>query len=188
MEMSGTSIQDLHQREQMEQMENMRRMQELQQAQYGGMQNHQYEQGHNAAHVIQQAQHNPYYNSQHQPSDRCPTNFDNIENLARDISDNLPADGFSAGVSDLPEEEDLVIVETKKNGGYLNKVPKMLREPLIIVVLFVILSQPIIRDNIAKYVRQINPDMDGKVPFVGILIYGLIFAVLFTLAKKFLMN
>lgn len=187
MEMSGTSIQDLHQREQMEQMENMRRMQELQQMQYGGMQNHQYEQGHNSAHVIQQAQHNPYYESQHVPPDRCPTNFDNMENLARDISDNLPADNFSAGVSDVPEEEDIIIAEPE-NGGYLSKVPKMLREPLIIVVLFIILSQPIIRDNIAKYVRQINPDLDGKVPFVGILIYGIIFAVLFVVAKKFLMN
>lgn len=103
-----------------------------------------------------------------------------MEELARDISDNLPEEEMLLS----PElEQELEEEEKSENGSYLSIVPRDLREPLIIVALFIILSQPQVRNTIARYIKQINPGPNGQVPMTGILAYGVIFATLFHLVK-----
>jgi len=67
------------------------------------------------------------------------------------------------------------------------KIPEFIRDPLLIWIIFILLSQNFIKQLIGKYVKQINPNEDGVVSFLGVVIYGLIFAVLFGLIK-FLLN
>jgi len=67
------------------------------------------------------------------------------------------------------------------------KIPEFIRDPLLIWIIFILLSQNFIKQLIGKYVKQINPNEDGVVSFLGVVVYGLIFAVLFGLIK-FLLN
>ena len=67
------------------------------------------------------------------------------------------------------------------------KIPEFIRDPLLIWVIFILLSQNFIKQLIGKYVHQINPGEDGVVSFLGVIIYGLIFAILFAIIK-FLLN
>lgn len=128
---------------------------------------------------------NPPMERQHNVKQILRSDQADIEDLARDIGNNLPADALMSVNSETEEQ-----VENKKeqNNGILKSVPIILREPLILVVLFVILSQPVVKNFIGKYVKQINPDESGVVPLVGITIYGAILATLFVLSKKLLLK
>lgn len=181
---SGTSIRDL-QNNQM-QIQNS-------QMQYNAMQNHQHEQAHNGAHHVQQAQHDPYYNIPQnneypRQTQTCPMQYpqvvpetgNSIEELAKEISDELQSENM---MSEAPEQFE---TSTNTNGGYLSMIPQMLREPLIILVIFIVLSQPLVRKTIANYIPQINP-INGAVTQMGIIIYGIILAVLYVFLKKVLM-
>ncbi len=105
-----------------------------------------------------------------------------MEGLAIDISNSLPVNAFPVSVSDVPDDSTDV-----KSGGYLSFIPDMLREPLLLLVLFVILSEGTVKDTISKYISQLNPDFNGRVSRVGVIIYGVILATLFVLGKKLLM-
>lgn len=71
-----------------------------------------------------------------------------------------------------------------KENFIIEKIPKILREPLIIFILFMILSIPHVQSFLSKYINQINPDMYGRIPMTGSIIYGIILAVLFVISKR----
>jgi len=219
--MAGTSIQDLHMRQ------NMCSLNQMQQTQYGTMQNHQREQGHNAAHNVHQGQQSAYYDMennhgypQYLPRPTAETGFNSnmmksaypdIEDLARDISDNLPDDlptrglpvaartptpgavaspasnddGAGAGAEEGEGEEEKEHFGKSTVNSIMAPIPEKAREPLIIFLLFVLLSHPFVKNNLGKYIKQINPDDSGKVGLAGIVIYGLLLAVMFYLVKRF---
>ena len=199
--MMGTSIQELNKGKN-EYFDNLRNLQTMGQANYGVGQNIHHEQGHNAAHNMHQAQQNQYYNMQNtgdypqfiQPDQQNPGYLTkksgqqsqqqakevvDIEELAKEINENLTEDTF-ASVAEGEEEK-------SAGSSILSSLPSILREPLIILVLFIILSQPMVKDTMGKYIPQINPCEDGQVSFTGVVIYGVLFAVLFALVKKFLL-
>jgi len=60
----------------------------------------------------------------------------------------------------------------------------LLKDFLIIFILYLFLSQDMIKDFFANYFTCINPNEDGKVGIKGVVIYGLILAVLFVLVKN----
>jgi hypothetical protein len=206
--MVGTSIQDLHKKEKMDQYESIRKLNDMLPVQYGAMQDMQHEQGHDAQHQMHQAQHYPYYASQncsayplyteppmkapshvntvpyhHSPTMALPCDSGDIEDLAKDISDNLGEDNFVS----LGDKKEDTRVKGKQN-SCLDFIPETLQEPLLLLLVFILLSQTVVKDTVGKYIKQINPDTDGKVSFVGILIYGVIFVVVFMLAKRFILE
>lgn len=203
--MIGTSIGDLNKKDQPAYYDNMRNLQDMTQTNYNAGQNMHYEQGHNAAHQMHQAQQIPYYNmpnNQNYPQfigseSQHPSQYPgylsqkqqvaqkqeivDIEELAKDINDNLTEDTF-ASVPESAEEQ-----HANTNLNLFSNVPSILREPIIILILFIILSQPMVKEQLGKYIKQLNPDMEGKFTFAGIVIYGIIFAALFALIKKFIL-
>ena len=193
--MNGTSINDLDMSggmsgmaSSMPSMQDVQDIQRMQDMQYDTMQMRQGEESHNSVNRIEQGQHNPYYDipGLKYPQDPMLGNMDDmgdIEDLARDIGDNLPSQaksGYEEFDSDVSEEED-------KSSGFLSWLPPAVLESLILIFIFVILSQPIVRDTLGKYIKQINPDTSGSVSTLGVVIYGTILAVLFQLSKKLLM-
>ena len=70
----------------------------------------------------------------------------------------------------------------KKN--IYNIIPNIIKESIIIIILFVILSVPYVKDTIGTYVKQININKDGKVPLLGMVTYGFILAVLVLITKQ----
>jgi hypothetical protein len=177
--MYGTPIQSLNNYEAVPQMQNYQDMQ------YGAMHNHQAEQAHNAAQTIQQAQHNNYYDIMEeypQPDPpqqgQCPMNA-----LAEDISNNIP--NGTEYYDDLSDEE--IINVQSSNGGLLSFIPEMLREPLLLLVVYVILSVPLVQGFFVKNIPQLSAGPNG-VNIVGIVIYGTILVVAYGLAKRVLLK
>ena len=139
-------------------------------------------------------QHNSYFNNmnynhhhqlqpqlQHQPQPQLQFEFQNkdsidMEELTKELNNNLIDDKSMF----LDNEDDQNYSEK-----YFSYIPQILREPLIILILFIILSQPMVKDTIGKYIKQIVPDDEGKVSFAGIVIYGAILSSLFLLIKQY---
>ena len=57
-------------------------------------------------------------------------------------------------------------------------------EIIIILSLYVIMSQPFVISFLAKYINQLNPNENGEASMAGIVIYGFILAVLFLIIRK----
>ncbi len=89
--------------------------------------------------------------------------------------------------TDTDDDKKNIKPEKKSRFKLPFKIPEFVRDPLLIWIIFILLSQNFIKQLIGKYVHQINPNEDGVVSFLGVVIYGLIFAVLFGLVK-FLLN
>lgn len=199
--MNGTSISDLNMSggmtgmasnmpsmSSMSNMPSMSNMGAMQNIQYDAMQMRQGEENHNSINRIEQAQHYPYYDIPGLKYPQYPQDqmLGDIEDLARDIGDNLPKGGYEQFDSDsdvsIDEGDD-----EEKSTGILSWIPTPIIESLLLIFIFVILSQPFVRDNIGKYIKQINPDASGNVSLLGIFIYGTVLAVLFQLAKMLFM-
>lgn len=111
-------------------------------------------------------------------------NFD-IDNLARDISDNLSKNDIELLQEDqiVPDKE---IIQEEEKKTIKDYVPQVLQEPLLILAIYVFLSQPFVIKFIGKYIKQINPDKEKgcKVPLIGIIIYGILLVSLYSVCKK----
>lgn len=87
-------------------------------------------------------------------------------------------------VERFEEELDSKTNDAKNIFGDLLKSPKF-KDILILFVLFFLMSQEMVKDLFAKYFTSINPDETGKVGATGVVIYGIILAVLFVVVKNF---
>jgi len=201
---AGTSIQDLQRTEKQEQFDDLRRLNDIQVSKFGAMQNQQHEIGHDVEYNNHQAQQIPYYDMadvkdypnwlpkpqeagqrakpMHAQHPQRHQQEPDIEDLALDISNSLPTDTVNISVNDMRED-----FEDNKSGGYLSFIPEILREPLIILVLFILLSEAFVQENIGKYIPQVNPCAEGKVSRVGVVIYGLVLVILYMILKKLLL-
>ena len=148
------------------------------------------------------------YNNQHinnlttdNFSSRIINNDEHIKKISRDILNGLTDNNISLHDSD---EEEIPKKKNKKKEKYNNlketvnyvmNDPKksiidyiydvfLLKDFLIIFILYLFLSQDMIKDFFANYFTCINPNEDGKVGIKGVVIYGLILAVLFVLVKN----
>ncbi len=72
-----------------------------------------------------------------------------------------------------------------EESNLMSEIPDVIKEALIILVLFIILSQPIIKINIGKVIKQIVPDEEGKVGMPGVIIYGMLLSLLYIFFKKY---
>lgn len=74
-----------------------------------------------------------------------------------------------------------------KKKNILHKIPIKLREPILLIIIFFILSTPTARTTIGEYLPQIKPGSSGSVSYVGILLYGLVFVIIY-MATKYLLE
>jgi hypothetical protein len=95
-----------------------------------------------------------------------------MEELAKDISYNL---NDNESFDDSDNKEDLTF-----------SLPYDFKDPLLLLIIYFILSQAVIRQFFGNYISFINPGEDGVVSQIGIIIYGSIMILLFMLIKKFI--
>lgn len=82
-------------------------------------------------------------------------------------------------VKEIPKEQ--------KKDGIINKIPTPLREPLLIIAIYVILSLGVVKKTLAVYIPQIKSTSEGGVMITGILIYAIVMAIAFVVLKKLLL-
>ena len=109
----------------------------------------------------------------------------NIDILAKEVSDNIDE------LDMQPEhprhvQKVTTVQKEKQKDTFMSRFPEFMREPAIIVVIYVILSLDIVKKTLSNYIPQIKPT-DGGVAFVGIIVYALILAIGFMVAKKLLL-
>jgi Fe2+ transport system protein B len=61
-----------------------------------------------------------------------------------------------------------------------------IKDFILLFSVYFLLSQDMIKDFFSKYFTSLNPDSEGKVNVQGVIIYGLILTVLFTMSRKFI--
>lgn len=140
----------------------------------------------------QQMMQNPQMMPQMMPQQ---THYGDMGSLARDITDNLDdispqqmqqlnhryANSVANGVVNDQNRN------IYKKTGLVEKIPFLFREPLIIVVVYVILSLDIVKQTLGSYIPQIKPNAGGNVQFIGYIIYGMIMAIAIMTMKKLLL-
>ena len=57
-------------------------------------------------------------------------------------------------------------------------------EPLLLLTIYVILSQPFAISFASHYIDQLNPNEDSSIPLSGIIIYGVILVIMFLVLRK----
>lgn len=121
-----------------------------------------------------------------QQNQRVENESDNnstIRRLASDINKGLDDYVPSRKVMTETETENIETDEMPKKikRGY---IPEWLKEPLLLLVIYVILSFGFVKKTIGNYIVYINPGSDGYVSWFGILIYGIILTGSYTLFKR----
>lgn len=177
MKSSGTSIHDLRQNQHMNQYDNNHQNGMIND-QYNNMQQMQHEGAHHARHVIHQSQHDNYYD--------VDSNIHNDEvikewnpDVDNQLNDKIDFDIDNIDLDKLEMDDDTV----------LSFLPSWSREPVILILIYVLLSQTFIQKFMGKYISQINPNIvTGEVNNIGILIYAIFFAALYIFSKKMLME
>jgi len=97
---------------------------------------------------------------------------------------NKPKKTYDDFSNNIEKEIETTTSDTKNFISTILKSEKI-KDALIIFILFFILSQDMIKELFAQYFTSINPDETGKVGAKGVVVYGIIFAILFIIVKNF---
>jgi len=130
--------------------------------------------------------HNIQHNAQHnkpntQQKQKRNKHSSGIEHFTEDDTDNYISK-INKSVDKINHSDtdtDIDIEKPKKKP----RIPNIFKEPLLLLLIYIILSQNFIRTFFGKYITYINSDDDGNVSQLGIVIYGTIFVVFFLLSR-----
>ena len=117
----------------------------------------------------------------------APISHNSIELLASDISKNLSETTKLKNIELDSKDKDIIQKKNKEDDKKENIIPKFMYEPIIITILYVILSQNIVYQNISRYLTILKPNEMGEVSQFGILIYGIILGYLFFMIKNIIL-
>lgn len=127
---------------------------------------------------------NTEYSTDNESFDSKNRKLKKIDHLVSDINKSL--DDYSPSksiISDETEEEDNI---SHKKSSYGSYIPTCLKEPILLIIIYVIMSQEFIHKMLCNYISYVNVQDDGRVPLIGIIIYGSILALIFMIFKKIL--
>jgi hypothetical protein len=122
-------------------------------------------------------------------------NTNNMQNIVEDINDAIKHDKrrkkyINVNDSEIEDIQGNEVIEedtqNKKKKSMKTVVGSFLKEPILLLVLYIILSINPVKNVIGKYIPYINPDENGVVGIMGIASYGLVLVVLFTIIRYFI--
>jgi hypothetical protein len=111
-----------------------------------------------------------------QPTKTVPSG--EMDTLAKELNDSLKK------VENIPK---YAIKHVVGGTRLTSSIPPFLQEPLLIMVIYVLLSFDGVRHFLVSYIPQIKSVNDSCVSFTGTMVYAIIFAMLFMTAKKLLL-
>lgn len=132
------------------------------------------------------------YSSRSKSGVDSESSYASIRELANDVNNSLQAlekleKNKKNNDSDESEEEldpdsetNIVLAEIEAEHDYL----KLPIEFLLLLTLYVIMSQPFVFSLASSYIKQLVPKSDGEISMSGIIIYGLIMTIMFMVVRK----
>lgn len=161
-----------------QQMQHMQRMKQQQMQQHQlQMQQHQIQQM--QQHQLQQTQNmeQKISSKQEKKEKKKKRKAKNLQTLVSDINKSLENFTTFDKTKELLSTDEEYIDDTNSF---------LLKEPIIICILFVIFSQQSVRGLIGNNIKQMKINSDGTISLVALTIYGLIIGLLFVIIKKLL--
>lgn len=129
-------------------------------------------------------QQNPMFQTGDNIGDIMDDGRNPITSIAQDINDTID----DITTPEPPQRPQKIVKSVpKEKDGLMTKIPKFFREPIILILIYILLSTDIVKKTLSTYIPQIKPTTDGNILFVGILIYSIILAFSFVVAKKALL-
>lgn len=118
---------------------------------------------------------------------RVPNINPNITKLISDINKSLDdyAPTNSKTIDDTEEDDE---INENSSEGWLTKIPNWIKEIFLFIVIYFIFSTGLFKKSVGTYIKYINPDDEGNVSFLGIIIYGLLLIITFMIARYFLIK
>lgn len=151
------------------------------------------ERGHND----ERSSHNEHLPDEYLPkSSKIQNDNESIKELARSVNESLKrlekrerykSKEYYQDDQDKHQDNkgDEIILQTiDTDNDYL----KLIIEFLVLLTLYVIMSQPFTVSFLSGYISQLNPNDDGVVNMSGIVIYGFILTTLFFLTRRLLFS
>lgn len=113
------------------------------------------------------------------------TDVNDMEGLVKDINRDL--DKFSGSKTKSSEESDTESEKkpVKRRWFY---IPDIVKEPILLTLIYLLMSQSFIKKAVSMHITYLNPNEDGNVSMIGILIYGLIMSIVYMIFKKILIG
>lgn len=84
----------------------------------------------------------------------------------------------------LNDESKITLDTLETENDYL----KLFIEFLLLLTLYVIMSQQFVVGFASNYITQLNPDEEGAISMMGIIIYGLIMTIMFFVIRKIMFS
>lgn len=106
----------------------------------------------------------------------------NISKLVSDVNKSL--EDFAPSISKSESEESEEQIDN--SNGLLSTIPNWIKEIILFVVIYFIFSMGFVKNYVGTYIKYINPDSEGNISFIGIIIYGTILISIFLIFKYFL--
>jgi hypothetical protein len=110
----------------------------------------------------------------------------NIHKLVSNINDSLDNIKPKKKKTKKKEDTDTETIEDVPKPSYKKIIFDKIKEPLLLLFIYFLLSQGFVKNLFGMYFKQINPNDDGQVSIFGILIYGTILTIIFMISKHFL--
>lgn len=178
-------IQQMQQMQHMQQMQQMQKMQQIkhmQQMQQQQMQQQQMQQMQYLNQMQKKQTQTNKINKKNIHDNMDYTEQPDITCLVSDINKSL--DNYSPSNQDVPSDDEPI--EEFEGYEYKSYLPDWFKEFLLILLIYLILSQNFVKTFIGKYIKYVNPNDDGTVSFSGLVIYGTILAVIYLIFKRLL--
>jgi hypothetical protein len=117
-----------------------------------------------------------------------PTNDDDMKEFADKVASQLQDQNSlpSAPLHNLQNMQSLQNVQPMESNNLLDKLPSDLKEPLVVAVLFLVLSHPQVQKQVAVYVPNVTLE-DGTLSTTGLLGLSVLAGGLF-FGSKYLMK
>jgi len=88
-------------------------------------------------------------------------------------------------INEDTNDDSKIVLETME---YETDYLKIFTEFLLLLTLYVVLSQPFVVSFASNYIYQLNPTDDGTISMTGIIIYGFILTLLFMVLRKLIFS
>lgn len=110
----------------------------------------------------------------------------NIHKLVSNINNSLDNIKPKKKKNKKKDDTETETNEDEQKPSYKKIIFDKIKEPLLLLFIYFLLSQGFVKNLFGMYFKQINPNDDGQVSFFGILIYGTILTIIFMITKHFL--
>lgn len=111
-----------------------------------------------------------------------PVNNPQNNEVKKPVKSNTTTDNTDTTSTKTDTETEIVKVKKVKK-SFLQKVPQYIVDPIILFIIYLLMSQEFVKKFIGNYVTVINPDETGFVGIKGILAYGLVLVLTYNVTR-----